>query len=201
MLPIGVCINDIFQPVDDTNHVTIKPFKNNAPVTIDIYQGLYSECKCNIKIASVILPFYVLWKLLFVIKNESCYICCEDISFLSESFKLVNTYQTDAHNISYISGKTTDDLWRLHYVAKDEYCNYIQQHKSTLYDEQIKFSIGQLTPHYPIYNKLIDKFERAEQLCYVNDMTIQEYHLALDEIDSYIKPIMQQIVINHSTNP
>ena len=71
------------------------------------------------------------------------------------------------------------------------------EHKSTLYDSQIKYSIDRLVPGYPTYRKLIEKFERAEQLCYI-DITAEEYRLALKEIDSFISPIMKNIIIKYA---
>jgi len=51
-----------------------------------------------------------------------------------------------------------------------------------------------LVPDFPTYSKLMEKFERAEQLCYMENITHEEYDLALKEIQFFVEPIMRQIV-------
>lgn len=169
------------------NDVQLKPRTKQKTYIFDVYQGLYHQCCKNIKLGSFELPYKELWNIRFDENN----VYVDDIRVAS--FQLVDL---SVHTIQY--DKENDIQWYTLHQAKDEYESYIMEHKSTLYDSQIKYSIERLVPGYPTYMKLIEKFERAEQLCYIDNVSAEEYRLALKEIDSFISPIMQNIIIKYT---
>ena len=189
---LGIDIYGFFHIVNDST--ILKPStKHKKTYTLDVYQGSYFNCSKNIKLGSFQLPYKELWNISFSIEKNVCSVYLED-TFVS-SFELVDLNE---HIKQYEKDKESDLQWKLLREAKQEYESYIQEHKSTLYDSQIKYSIERLVDGFPTYEKLIEKFERAEQLCFIEDMTIEEYKMALKEIDSFISPIMKNIIIKHT---
>jgi hypothetical protein len=181
---LGIDIYGFFHIVNDST--ILKPStKHKKTYTLDVYQGSYFNCSKNIKLGSFQLPYKELWNISFSIEKNVCSVYLED-TFVS-SFNLVDLNE---HIKQYEKDKESD--------LQQEYESYIQEHKSTLYDSQIKYSIERLVDGFPTYEKLIEKFERAEQLCFIEDMTIEEYKMALKEIDSFISPIMKNIIIKHT---
>ena len=174
------------------NEVKLKPRTKQKTYTFDVYQGLYHECSKNIKLGSFEIPYKELWNISLSAVDNSCNVYVDD-TFVS-SFELADLTN---HTLQYENDKESDIEWYKLRQAKQEYESYIMEHKSTLYDSQIKYSIDRLVPGYPTYTKLIEKFERAEQLCYI-DITAEEYRLALKEIDSFISPIMKNIIIKYA---
>jgi hypothetical protein len=168
---------------------TLKPRTKETFYSFDVYQGLYHECCKNIKLGSFKVPYKEQWNIRF--DDNNVYI--DDICVAS--FQCVDLSE---HRIQYEKDKETDIQWYKVRQAKDEYESYIMEHKSTLYDTQVKYSIEQLVPGYPTYTKLIEKFERAEQLCYIDHISAEEYKLALKEIDTFISPIMKNIIIKYT---
>jgi len=192
---LGIDLYDFFHIVNEPT--ILKPTTTiNKPYSLDLYQGCYHECKHNIKLGSFTLPYKEVWNISTSINDTHCTILLDDV--VISIFKLADL--TD-HTKQYLLDKETDIQWYNLRHAKNEYESYINEHKSTLYDEQVKYSIEQLVPGYPTYTRLIAKFERAEQLCHLDDVTKNEYELALKEIDSFISPIMQNIVISNSDVP
>jgi len=189
---LGIDLYDMFHIVNDTT--TLKPTtKKNTMYSFDVYQGLYYQCSKNIYIGTFDIPYKDLWTIQFKVNSDQCSVYLDDT--LVSTFSLANLTQ---HKLQYEEDKYADQQWFLWREAKQEYESYIMEHKSTLYDPQIKYSIDQLVPDYPTYNKLMEKFERAEQLCYIEDITIDEYKLALKEIDAFVSPIMRNIVVKHT---
>jgi hypothetical protein len=169
--------------------VQLKPRTKQKNYNFDVYQGLYHECCKNIKVGSFEVPYKEVWNIMF--DNNNVYV--DDICMAS--FQLVDLSE---HTLQYEKDKEADIQWYKVRQAKDEYEAYIMDHKSTLYDTQVKYSIERLVPGYPTYSKLIEKFERAEQLCYIDNISAEEYKLALKEIDSFISPIMKNIIIKYT---
>jgi len=189
---LGIDLYGFFHIVNDST--ILKPTtKNKQFYSFDIYQGLYYQCCKNIYLGSFHLPFKERWNLSFLVVDSVCSIYLDD-EFVS-SFKLVDITE---HTKQYENDKENDNNWKIWRDSKQEYESYIMEHKSTLYDPQIKYSIERLVIGFPTYSKLIEKFERAEQLCYIEDITADEYKKALIEIDSFISPIMQNIIIKYT---
>lgn len=169
--------------------IVLKPRTKQTTYIFDVYQGLYHECCKNIKLGSFEISYKELWNIRFDENN----VYVDDICMAS--FPLVDLSE---HTLQYEKDKETDIQWYKVRQAKDAYETYIMDHKSTLYDTQVKYSIERLVPGYPTYIKLIEKFERAEQLCYIDHISAEEYTLALKEIDSFISPIMKNIIIKYT---
>lgn len=172
-----------------SNDVQLKPRTKQKTYHFDVYQGLYHECCKNIKLGSFEVPYKELWNITFVDGN----VYVDDVCMASFPF-----IDLSEHTIQYEKDKETDIQWYKVRQAKDAYETYIMEHKSTLYDTQVKYSIERLVPGYPTYIKLMEKFERAEQLCYIDHISAEEYTLALKEIDSFISPIMKNIIIKYT---
>lgn len=190
---LGLDIYGLFHIVNDTT--ILKPTtKTKKTYCFDLYQGHYHQCCKNIKLGTFELMYKELWNLSVKVNHDNtCSIYLDDL-FVS-SFQMVDLSE---HTLQYEKDKESDTQWYEWRQAKQEYESYIMEHKSTLYDPQIKYSIDTLVPNYPTYTKLIEKFERAEQLCYIEDISAKEYRLALKEIDSFISPIMQHIIVKHT---
>lgn len=186
---LGIDLYGFFYILTDT----LKPTTKQKTYTFDVYQGLYHECCKNIKLGSFEIPYKELWNISLSAVDHSCNVYLDD-TFVS-SFELADLTN---HTLQYETDKESDIEWYTLRQAKQEYESYIMEHKSTLYDSQIKYSIERLVPGYPTYRKLIEKFERAEQLCYIDDLCVEEYRLALKEIDSFISPIMKNIIIKYA---
>ena len=187
---LGIYLYGFFHIVTDT---ILKPRTKEKFYSFDVYQGLYHECSKNIKLGSFEIPYKELWNISLSSVDNSCNVYVDDVCMAS--FPLVDLSE---HTIQYEKDKESDIEWYTLRQAKDAYETYIMEHKSTLYDTQVKYSIEKLVPGYPTYMKLIEKFERAEQLCYIDNISAEEYKLALKEIDSFISPIMKNIIIKYA---
>jgi hypothetical protein len=187
---LGIDLYGFFHIVTDT---ILKPTTKEKFYSFSVYQGLYYECCKNIKLGTFTIPYKELWNISFSTVDNNCNVYL-DGAFVS-SFELVDLTN---HTLQYETDKESDTEWYTLRQVKQEYESYIMEHKSTLYDTQVKYSIEKLVPGYPTYMKLIEKFERAEQLCYIDDISAEEYRLALKEIDSFISPIMKNIIIKYT---
>lgn len=154
--------------------------------TLDIYYGCQYECIKNIKLGSVTLPYRDVWSL-HVVEKDNHWIILLDHDPIA-------TFEQKKS----LSQEAPDELWLNRHNARMDYIDYINETKSTLYDPQIKYSIEKLVPGYPTYSKLIEKFERAEQLGQFDDLETEEYKLALKEIQFFVDPIMQKIMSVYS---
>ena len=91
-----------------------------------------------------------------------------------ESFSFINE----------VIGTTNEEeeLIRKLETCKYNYINYINQTINTL--EQIKDKIN---------IKILNKVKRALQIIYIDDITIQEYELAQQEIEELVNPIINNL--------
>ncbi|MGA1049425.1 MAG: hypothetical protein ACO3UU_15590, partial [Minisyncoccia bacterium] len=172
-------------------HGRFLPFENppllrpltKTDTTLDVYYGNQYECIKNTKLGSVVLPYRDVWSL-SVRKEDNQWVI-----FLDEtSIAVFEEKEPLTH------GEEPDEVWLKWHNAKMEYIDYIYELKSTLYDNKIKESIEGLEPDFPVYSKLMEKFERAEQICYLEGISTEEYVLALAEIQFFIDPIMKKII-------
>jgi hypothetical protein len=178
MDPIGFDLDGLFHRLPNT----IKPLTKEC-YALHIYQGPYYECSKNRRLGTIELPYREIWDLSYCINEDTCSVLLENKEILKVNMSTCNMeYEKEA-----------DGRWYETQTPKLEYIEYIREHKSTLYDHQIKFSIERLVPGYPTYLKLMEKFERAEQLCFI-DVSPEEYKAALKEIQFFVEPIMRQIV-------
>ena len=60
--------------------------------------------------------------------------------------------------------------------------------KSTIEDEKLKEKLGRR------YDDIKTKLNEAEQVLYVDDVTMDEYKKAQKELENFINPIMHNIV-------
>jgi len=199
MLPIGLNINGLFTLFDSENKLKIKPLRQNEIIHLELYQGLFNECSKNICIFNFPMVYSELLILELLIHKNTCQIRCKEHNYLSHYIDYISEDIENAHKIYYQQNKINDEQWKNHKLAKNEYEEYIQQYKSTLYDDHVKYLIEQCYQGFDTYGHLMAKFERAEQLCYIEDISIDEYKLAMNEIDYFIKPIMNIITKNKST--
>ena len=84
--------------------------------------------------------------------------------------------------------KQDDDMMRQKQEARHEYENYVYQMKSTIEDEKLKEKLGRQ------YDDIKTKLNEAEQVLYVDDVTMDEYKKAQKELENFINPIMHNIV-------
>ena len=84
--------------------------------------------------------------------------------------------------------KDDDEKQRQKLESKNNFENYVYQMKSTIEDEKLKEKLGEK------YQEIKDKLEQAEQVSYVEQVSKEEYEQAQKELESFINPIMQQIV-------
>jgi len=98
-----------------------------------------------------------------IIINENI----ETFSFINEVFGTTNE---------------EEELIRKLETCKYNYINYINQTINTL--EQIKDKIN---------IKILNKVKRALQIIYIDDITIQEYELAQQEIEELVNPIINNL--------
>jgi len=199
MLPIGLDINGLFSLFDSENKLKITPLRQNEIIHLELYQGLFNESSKNICIFKFSINYSEILTFELLIHENTCQIKCKEHNYLSHSIDYIGEDIENVHKIYYQKNKINDEQWKIHKLAKNEYEEYIQQYKSTLYDDHIKYLIEQCYQGFDTYGHLMTKFERAEQLCYVEDITIDEYKLAMNEIDYFIKPIMD-IISNHKSN-
>lgn len=167
-------------------HPTLLRPITRSDYTLDVYYGNQYECIKNTKLGRVVLPYQDVWSISARKEMNQWIILLDDrpMATLDEKEPLSN----DA----------PDEEWLKWHNAKMEYVDYIHTLKSTLYDNKIKQSIEELAPEFPVYSKLMEKFERAEQLCDIEDIRTEEYALALAEVQYFIDPIMQKIMAVHS---
>ncbi len=97
-----------------------------------------------------------------------------------ESFSFINE----------VIGTTNEEeeLIRKLETCKYNYINYINQTINTL--EQIKDKIN---------IKILNKVKRALHIIYIDDITIQEYELAQQEIEELVNPIINNLAFACST--
>jgi hypothetical protein len=151
---------------------------------LDVYYGNQYECIKNTKLGSVVLPYSNVWSLSARKEANQWVILLDDATIAVFEEKEPLTHDEEP-----------DEVWLKWHNAKMEYIDYIHELKSTLYDNQIKQSIEGLEPDFPVYSKLMEKFERAEQICHLEDIRTEEYVLALAEIQFFIDPIMKKIMV------
>lgn len=84
--------------------------------------------------------------------------------------------------------KVHDEEIRAKQEARNKYENYVYSMKSTLEDEKLKEKLGDN------YEKLKEKLSQAEQVLEVDQVSKDEYEKAQQELESFINPIMQNIV-------
>ena len=92
--------------------------------------------------------------------------------------------------INEVIGTTNEEeeLIRKLETCKYNYINYINQTINTL--EQIKDKIN---------IKILNKVKRALHIIYIDDITIQEYELAQQEIEELVNPIINNLAFACST--
>lgn len=89
--------------------------------------------------------------------------------------------------------KEEDELMRNTIEAKNNLENHIYHMKETVNDEQMKSKLGNIK-----YEAIIDKLNRAEETLYVENVSKEEYEGVMKELENYINPIMQQVVIENN---
>ena len=196
MIPLGMEINELFiKCIDEneTNNIELKPLLNNIKeYKIDIYQGLFYECCKNIKVKTITIPYNEVWRFEFLKKDNGVTIFMNNKYI--DKIKLITKEEDCKHRYSYIQNKLTDQKWYLLYQSKQSYIEYIHNSKSLLYDDSIKQKIDKINPNYPTYHKIIEKLEKAELVCQLDDVTKNEYDCAKKEMENIIDPIMNMII-------
>ena len=198
MLCIGFNINGLFTLFDCEHKLILSPLRQNETIHLELYQGMFNQCSKNICIHKFSFSYNELLSFQLCIHENNCQIKCEENNYLSPYIDYISGDIEEVHKKYYEENKINDEQWKNHKFAKNEYEEYIQQYKSTLYDDHVKFLIEQCYPGFDTYGHLMTKFERAEQLCYIDDITIIEYKCAKNEMDYFIKPIMNLISNNKS---
>jgi hypothetical protein len=176
--------SDIGIDVDGLMHIlfhtgTVLPSKEHFIIelnaigpTIHFYQGQSIFVKNNKNIGQLELLNNKIGKFeiechlntsLNIIINENI----ETFSFINELIGITNE---------------EEDLIRKLELCKYNYINYINQTINTL--EQIKDKIN---------IKILYKVKRALQIIYIDDVTIQEYELAQQEIENLVNPIINSL--------
>jgi len=84
--------------------------------------------------------------------------------------------------------KEEDERMREKIEAKNKYENYIYQMKSTIEDEGLKTKLGEN------YNNIKERLNKAEETLLVEDVSKDEYEMAMKELEGFINPIMNNIV-------
>ena len=74
--------------------------------------------------------------------------------------------------------------------VKNKYENYIYHHKHTIEDDKMKEKLGNN------YQKIKDKLSQAEEVLLVEQVSKEEYEKAIEELEQFINPIMNNIVKN-----
>ena len=88
--------------------------------------------------------------------------------------------------------KEEDEETRQTIEAKNSLENHIYHMKETVNDSDMKSKLGS---HY---DDIIYKLGRAEETLYVENVSKQEYEHVMKELEDYINPIMQQIVVENN---
>ena len=196
MIPLGVEVNNLFVKCIDENeknNIELKPLLNNIKeYTIDIYQGLFKECCKNIKLKSIIIPYYEVWRFEFLKKDNFVTIFINNKYI--DKIKLITNEQDYNHIYLYNQLKEQDNKWYSLHESKQSYIEYIHNSKSILYDDSIKDKIDKIHPTYPTYHKIIEKLEQAELVCHLEDVTKNEYECAKKEMEDIIEPIINMII-------
>ena len=84
--------------------------------------------------------------------------------------------------------KEEDELMRQKIESKNKYENYIYQMKSTIEDEGLKKKLGDK------YDEIKEKLGKAEETLLVENVSKEEYDMAMKELEDFINPIMQNLV-------
>ena len=84
--------------------------------------------------------------------------------------------------------KEEDELMRQKIESKNKYENYIYQMKSTIEDEGLKKKLGDK------YDEIKEKLGKAEETLLVENVSKEEYEMAMKELEDFINPIMQNLV-------
>lgn len=198
MLCIGFNINGLFTLFNLNHTLKISPLRQNEMIHMELYQGMFHECSKNVRLHTFSIAYSEILTFELLMHENSCQIKCKENNYLSPYIDYVSEDIEEVHKKYYEENKISDEQWKNHKLAKNEYEEYIQQYKSTLYDDHIKYLIENCYPGFDTYGLLMAKFERAEQLCHVEDITIDEYKAAMNEMDHFIQPIMNLISNNKS---
>jgi heat shock protein 1/8 len=84
--------------------------------------------------------------------------------------------------------KDEDEKMRQKIEAKNKYENYIYHMKSTIEDEGLQKKLGDK------YELIKNKLSKAEESLLVQEVSKEEYEAAMQELEQFINPIMQNIV-------
>lgn len=84
--------------------------------------------------------------------------------------------------------KEEDEEVRKLQESRNQYENYVYQMKQTIEDDKLKEKLGDK------YQEIKDKLSEAEGVLDVESVSRQEYEAAQKELESFINPIMQNVV-------
>ena len=89
--------------------------------------------------------------------------------------------------------KSLDIEWFKREEQRILYIEYIVSLKETISDKSVKKIIDN-----KVYIDIIEKIKMAEKICYIEDVTFEEFILATKELENYINPILNKVVLKNS---
>ena len=89
--------------------------------------------------------------------------------------------------------KSFDIEWFKREEQRILYIEYIVSLKETISDKSVKKIIDN-----KVYIDIIEKIKMAEKICYIEDVTFEEFILATKELENYINPILNKVVLKNS---
>ena len=98
--------------------------------------------------------------------------------------------KTNEHIIGY---KAKTDEWKQLENVRMKYLDYIYETKDTLFDPYVKKKIP---PN--IYDSVICQFNKAEQICYVKDITLEEITIIHKQVEDMVNKVLNDVVIENN---
>ena len=111
-------------------------------------------------------------------------------NYESEFIKRLYDINNDSYNIE------DDNKWYKTEEQRIIYMEYILSIKKTLKDKYIIEKINKLDN--TLYNKIMKKINRAEMICFVKDVSAEEFQLANKEVEDFIDPIFKSVVLKNN---
>ena len=168
------------------NVFKIKPTKEY--VDFRLYEGIYKNINKN----NLIYVFNIDKKNIdeiTIILNDKNEVKIKAGDYESNFIKRLNYIECDKYNLY------DDNEWYKKEEQRILYMEYILSIKNTLKDEYVIEKINNMD--ITLYNKIVKKINRAEMICFIDNITLEEFKMANKEVEDFIDPILKAVVLKN----
>jgi hypothetical protein len=155
--------------------------------SLELYEGLYKNNEHNILLCNLEIP--PMKKITISLDTEGRMTITAG-SYVSDKIQRPSMDKTNEHIIGY---KAKTDEWKQLENGRMKYLDYIYETKDTLFDPYVKKKIP---PN--IYDSVICQFNKAEQICYVKDITLEEITIIHKQVEDMVNKVLNDVVIENN---